>query len=71
MSTQVLADDAISTGLFSDVAVSGFDTAAYFTQGSPVEGSKQYTSEYKVAVFRFASAANKASFDADPSRYAA
>jgi YHS domain-containing protein len=70
VSTAALADDPISTGLFNDVAVSGFDTVAYFTQGSPVEGSKQHTSEYMDAEFRFASAENKASFDADPSHYA-
>jgi YHS domain-containing protein len=50
--------------------VSGFDTVAYFTQGNLVEGSKQHTSEHRGSEFRFASAANKASFDASPSRYA-
>ncbi|MFT4631030.1 MAG: hypothetical protein ACI9BC_000041 [Crocinitomicaceae bacterium] len=70
VSVQALAVDPISTGLFSDVAVGGFDTVAYFTQGSPVEGSKQHTSEYMDAEFRFVSAENKAIFDAAPSRYA-
>lgn len=60
----------VSTGLFSKVAVSGHDPVAYFTLGKPVEGSKQFTATHQGAAYRFASAANRDAFKANPSRYA-
>lgn len=64
------AKDPIQTGLLSRVAVSGYDSVAYFTEGKPVAGNKAYTAEWKGAEFRFASAANRDRFKADPARYA-
>ena len=60
----------VYTGLLSKVAVSGYDPVAYFTDGRPVEGSKAYTATWKGAEYRFASAANRDRFKADPARYA-
>ena len=34
-------DDAVSTAIFNDTAIDGYDTVAYFTQGKPVEGEKK------------------------------
>lgn len=53
-----------------DVAVSGYDPVAYFTVGEPTKGSTDFESTYKGATYRFASAENKATFDADPAAYA-
>ena len=66
----VLAKDPIYTGRFSNLAVSGYDTVAYFTEGGPVKGSKDHEVEWMGAVWRFASAENKALFEASPERYA-
>jgi YHS domain-containing protein len=65
-----LADDPVYTGIFSSLAVSGYDPVAYFTDGKPVEGSSDYEYEWKGATWRFASAANLAAFKMDPEKYA-
>jgi YHS domain-containing protein len=62
--------DPVYTGLLSKVAVSGYDPVAYFTDGRPVVGSKDFTASWKGAEYRFASAANRDRFKADPARYA-
>jgi YHS domain-containing protein len=64
------AKDPVYTGLLSKVAVSGYDPVAYFTDGRPVVGSKDFTASWKGAEYRFASAANRDRFKADPARYA-
>jgi YHS domain-containing protein len=64
------AEPAIYTGVFSDTALQGYDPVAYFTDGAPVKGSKDFTAEYKGATFQFASAANRDAFLADPTAYA-
>ena len=51
------------------VMLRGFDPVAYFTQGSPTEGSAAFTAEHGGATYRFASAANRELFLADPERY--
>ncbi len=50
-------------------AIKGYDTVAYWTVGEAVKGNKKITSTYKGAEFRFASAENKALFDANPEKY--
>jgi YHS domain-containing protein len=64
------AEAPVYTGFLSSLAVNGHDPVAYFTEGKPVEGSSAFESEYKGATWRFASAANKAAFDAEPAKYA-
>ena len=64
------ATDPIYTGFFSNLAVSGYDTVAYFTDGKPVKGDSSITHEYRGAVWQFASEANKAKFVANPEKYA-
>jgi YHS domain-containing protein len=64
------AIDPIYTGLFSDLAVGGYDPVAYFAEGIPVEGSGEYTHEWKGATWRFSSARNLELFQADPEKYA-
>lgn len=62
--------DAIYTGFFSNEALRGYDTVAYFTQGKPVEGSDDYTYDYMGAEWKFSSAEHLALFTADPEKYA-
>lgn len=64
------AEPPVYTGFLSSLAVDGHDPVAYFTDGRPVEGSPKFESRYNGATWRFASAANKAAFDADPAKYA-
>lgn len=64
------AEAPVYTGTFSNLAVQGYDPVAYFTEGKPVKGSKEFTTDYKGATFQFASAANRDAFVADPVMYA-
>lgn len=51
------------------VMLKGHDVVAYFTEGKHALGSLQFQSLYEGVTFRFASAAHKALFDADPAKY--
>ena len=64
------AKDPVSTGTFSDLAVSGYDAVAYFAQGKPVEGLGALEYEWNGATWRFSSAENLAAFEASPEAYA-
>lgn len=68
--TQVYAEAPIYTGFFSNVAVSGYDTVAYFTEGKPVEGRSEYSTSYQDAEWRFSSKENLEMFIAAPDKYA-
>lgn len=59
----------IYTGFFSNKAVSGYDTVAFFTRGKPVKGSSDHKVEYLGAVWHFSSAKNKELFESDPDKY--
>jgi len=62
--------EPVYTGTFSNVAVSGYDPVAYFTNGKPVKGNAAYELSHKGAEYRFANAANLAMFKANPTAYA-
>lgn len=64
------AVDPINTGLIGRTAIDGYDPVAYFVDGKPVKGSRDYTHEWRGAVFRFANAQNLAAFRAAPEKYA-
>lgn len=64
------AEPEIYTGLFSKLAVGGYDPVAYFKGGAPAEGSDRFTLDYKGATWRFASAENLAAFRTEPEKYA-
>jgi YHS domain-containing protein len=66
----VAAKPPVFTGLVEGVAVGGYDPVAYFTQGKPVKGSEDFTLQHEGATWRFASAENRATFEADPAKYA-
>ncbi|MGR0279173.1 YHS domain-containing (seleno)protein [Marinomonas dokdonensis] len=70
LSSFAMAKDPISTGFFSNKAVSGYDTVAYFTEGRPVKGSSKFTTRYQGAVWQFASEKHLAMFEAEPEKYA-
>jgi YHS domain-containing protein len=51
-------------------AIGGTDPVAYQTDGRPVAGSDAFTAEYDGVAWKFASAANRDAFIADPKKYA-
>jgi YHS domain-containing protein len=65
-----VAKDPVYTARFSSLAVDGYDTVAYFNDGAPAKGSKEFSTEYNGAEWRFVSADNLAAFKADPVAYA-
>jgi YHS domain-containing protein len=52
------------------LALRGYDPVGYFTASKPVQGSNAFQSAWDGATYQFASAANKAAFDATPDKYA-
>ena len=58
--------------VYSDAAgaIRGYDAVAYFTEGRPVKGAKQFTHRWNGAEWRFASEQNRARFAAAPEKYA-
>lgn len=58
------------TALFSSNAIKGYDTVAYFTQGKPLKGSEEYSTQYNEATWLFASQKNLDLFVSDPGKYA-
>lgn len=61
-------------GLFgyepSGIAIRGYDTVAYFTQGEPMPGSASFSAQWEGATWLFASQENLDLFNAEPTRYA-
>ncbi|MBR9812749.1 YHS domain protein [bacterium] len=64
------ADYKVWTGWFSDTAIKGYDTVAYFTEGQPTKGSDDFTAQWSGATWKFANAEHLAKFEADPEKYA-
>jgi YHS domain-containing protein len=68
--TPVLALSPVNKSLFGSVAIEGFDPVAYFTDGKPVEGKKEFQTTWNGATWRFASAEHRDLFVKDPTKYA-
>lgn len=64
------AGDLIYTGLFNNNAVGGWDTVSYHTEGGPVRGTREFTTDWNGANWRFASQENLDLFLADPELFA-
>ena len=64
------AEPEIFTGLVAGTAVGGYDTVAYHTQSMPVQGSADFTYQWRGAEWRFASRENLEAFRANPEAYA-
>jgi YHS domain-containing protein len=54
----------------NDLAIKGYDTVSYFTNGAPTKGSTEFTSAYNGAIYQFSTAENRDLFKADPAKYA-
>lgn len=51
------------------VALKGYDPVAYFTEQRPVKGTPEFRQEFDGERYHFATARNRAVFNADPDRY--
>jgi len=58
VSSPSYAKDAIYTSLFNNTAVSGYDAVSYFQEDGPVEGVKEFTTQYEGANWLFSSQEN-------------
>lgn len=54
----------------SGVAIRGYDTVAYHTQGVAIPGSDSFTASWRGANWKFGSAEHRDLFVADPEKYA-
>lgn len=70
IATAAAALSPVNKSLLGGVALDGFDPVAYFTDGRPVEGSRDFAYEWQGATWRFASAAHRDLFAAAPEKYA-
>lgn len=52
------------------VAIRGYDTVAYFTDGKPVPGKDEFVTEWMGAKWKFASQDHLDKFKAEPAKYA-
>ena len=52
------------------IALSGYDPVSYFTPGRPEKGNDAFWFAYDDAIYYFKSAEHRATFAADPERYA-
>jgi hypothetical protein len=52
------------------LAIQGYDPVAYFTDGKPTRGTRDFEVQWDEHVYRFASAQHRDLFKADPVRYA-
>ena len=70
MIASVGAAEPMINATADDVAINGYDTVAYFTDGRATKGSAEYEVFWQDARWRFASAEHRRLFEAEPSRYA-
>ncbi len=65
-----LADDTVNTGYFGGVAIMGYDTVAYFTEGKAVKGSEDFSYDWLGTPWHFASKKHQKMFMSEPAKYA-
>lgn len=70
LSANVSAADPVFTPLFSNKAIRGYDTVAYFTQNKAVEGKEEFSTEYQGAQWLFSTQEHLDLFLQQPEKYA-
>jgi YHS domain-containing protein len=61
--------EKVNTNFFG-VAIKGYDTVAYFTEGRAIKGKSKYSHNWSDAKWYFSSQENRDRFAAEPERYA-
>ncbi|WP_020590826.1 YHS domain-containing (seleno)protein [Kiloniella laminariae] len=64
------AENPVYTGLFSAVAINGYDPVAYFAQGKPVKGTEKLSYEWMGAEWYFSTEDNLSAFKSMPEKFA-
>lgn len=59
-----------NTGYFGNVAIEGYDTVAYFTDGKATKGSEEFSYEWLGALWHFVNDEHRRLFAANPISYA-
>ncbi len=67
--TFALAFEKVNQNFFG-VAIKGYDTVAYFTEGRAVKGKSKFSHTWNDAKWYFSSAENRDLFVANPEHYA-
>lgn len=62
--------DPVNKSYFGGVALKGHDAVAYFKEGKPVKGSKEFQHQWMGATWFFKDAANRNAFAKEPEKYA-
>lgn len=72
VNAQPISSTSTAITLFSEngVAIRGTDPVAYFTEGKPVQGLREFAYEWKGATWLFASAEHRDQFANNPRAYA-
>ena len=60
------AGGGVNTGYFGGVAIKGYDTVAYFTDGRAMKGSEEFAFDWLGTPWHFANAEHRDLFEADP-----
>jgi hypothetical protein len=61
---------AVNTGYFGGVAIEGYDTVAYFTDGEATKGSEKLAYEWLGATWHLANSEHRELFTKQPVKYA-
>lgn len=69
LSINAQAIDPVHTSLFSNKAIKGYDTVAYFIESRPVKGKQAYVTSYMGAQWLFSSQENLNLFLSEPKKY--
>lgn len=64
------AGTSVNTGYFGGVAIEGYDTVAYFTDGQAKKGSEEFAYDWLGATWLFANAEHRDLFATQPAKYA-
>lgn len=67
--SRAVANEQVVVDWHSGLAISGYDTVAFFTDGKPVAGSPEIELRYGGAVWHFVNIGNRAAFVARPDIY--
>jgi YHS domain-containing protein len=62
-------NDMIVNEKWSGAAIFGYDPVGFFVEQAAVVGRQQFQLAYRGVIWHFASASNRAAFEADPSAY--
>ena len=68
-SARAATTERVVTNRFTGLAIDGFDPVAYFVDGAPVQGLREFEAWQRGVVWRFHNEGNRASFLAHPEVY--